>query len=112
MHQTHMPQVDEATQRANAEWRAAGGPFSFVCGDTEADARRREATLRESGIIQPIDKVVRMPMRPEYPKPFLRHCLFEEWGPTKRNAIAAALASPGGAYPPGWYSQPPQEGPV
>src|SRR3954451_18818754 len=82
MHQTHTPRVDEATQRANAEWRAAGGPFSFVCGNTEDDARHREATLRELGLIQPIDKVVRMPMRPEFSKPFLRHCVFEDWGPT------------------------------
>jgi hypothetical protein len=112
MHLTHAPQMDEAALRANAEWRAAGGPVSFVCGDTEADARQREATLRDLGLIQSIDRVVRMPMQPDYAKPFLRHCLLEAWGPAKRDVVKAALSTPGTAYPVEWYTQPSLGGPT
>lgn len=95
-------QAREAFQRENAAWRKAGGPVSLVCGTTRDDAEQRAAMLRELGMIQPIDKVHLLPMRPEFSKPFLRHCVLEDWGPEKRDAIRAALASPSPALPPGW----------
>lgn len=106
MQQDCRDRVDEPFERRRAEWQAAGGPMSFVCGATEQDARGREATLRELGLIQPIDMVVLMPMYPEVSKPFLRHCVFDDWSPAKRDAIKAALARPGREPPPEWYAQP------
>jgi hypothetical protein len=53
---------------------------------------------------------VHMPMQPGYSKPFLRHCLLEDWGPAKRDAIKAALTAPSVTYPAEWYTQPSQGG--
>ena len=106
MQQKRSGQPDAAFERMRAAWRAAGGPISFVCGESEADACNREAMLRELGLIQPADKVVRMPLQPGSSRPFLRHCVLLDWGPEKREAIKAALAAPGVPYSREWYTQP------
>jgi hypothetical protein len=93
----------EAMQAEAAEWRAANGPVSFVCGDTEAAAWDRVETLRGLGMIQSIDKVHVLPTYPEFAgKHFAR---FEMLGEHKNEIIRFIRDNrdvPGRRLPPGW----------
>ena len=101
----------ETMQAEAAEWRAANGPVSFVCGDTEAAAWDRVETLRGLGMIQPIDKVHVLPTYPEFAgKHFTR---FEMLGEHKNEVIRFIRENrdaPGQQPPPGWRTSKPAAG--
>ena len=94
---------DEAFQAGIAEWRAAGAPVSFVCGDTEADANARVEALRGLGMIQPLDRVHTLPAYPEFNgKHFLRLEMLGEHGAEVIRYIRDHQGEPGREPPPGW----------
>jgi hypothetical protein len=101
--QVAQTKVDEAFQAEIAEWREAGGPISFVCGDTEAEADARVEALRGLGMIQLVDRVHTLPAYPEFNgKHFLRFEMLGEHGPEVIRYIRDHQGEPGREPPPGW----------
>ena len=103
--------ADEVFQAETAEWRAAKGPVSFVCGDTEAEAWERVEALRGLGMIQPIDRVHVLPTYPEFGgKHFTRIELLGEHSPSIIRHIRDHRHEPGREPPPGWRTPKPAIG--
>lgn len=103
--------VAETVQAEATEWRAANGPVSFVCGETEAAAWQRVEALRGLGMIQPIDKVHVLPAYPEFAgKPFTRFEMLGEHGPEVIRYIREHRHEPGREPPPGWRTPTPTTG--
>ena len=99
----------EATQVEAAEWRAANGPVSFVCGETEAAAWERVKILQGLGMIQPIDKVHVLPAYPEFDgKHFARfEMLDDEYAHDVVRYLREHRGDPGREPPPGWRTSEP-----
>lgn len=102
MNLTQAAREAEEDRRSIDEWRAAGGPMSFVVGRTRSEAEAREQSLRKCGMIQPLDKVHLIPSDEDLKQSFYRHLLLEGWNQEKRDRVLAALQKPGRPYPPEW----------